>query len=356
MKNILFFFSSTLVGGAETNILKISRELSLDGYHIYWCYLMDDGPLLDLVDFELKDHLETGLFYKSPMAFFSKYKAFIEKNEIDVVLNFGLRTEIISRLVSKKFGVKKMVSNIRSTDDWRKWYHTTLDRLTKSSVDLWVSNSIAGKRIFHKRERISEDKIKVIYNFYESPESHEVQINLIKPGILKIGILANITREKGYFDLIDLSKELESMGIAHQFTYAGIDKLNGAFEAELEKNGLSDKFEYMGYIKKKKTFFDQIDLFLLPSYLEGMPTVILEAMAFKKPVISTTVGGIPELIDNGKNGYLCPPGNIKCFAQSIESVYHGKSVSFQEECEQRLKEFSKESIMTKWKEAITNYL
>lgn len=356
MKNILFFFSGTLIGGAETNILKISRELSFDGYRIYWCYLINDGPLLDLVDFELKDHLETGLFYKSPKSFLTKYKAFIKKNEIDVVLNFGLRTEIISRLVSKKFGVKKMISNIRSTDDWRKWYHTALDRVTKSSVDLWISNSIAGKSIFNARERIAKDKIKVIYNFYETPENHESQLNSVKSDVLKIGILANITKEKGYFDLIPLSKALEDIGMAHQFIYAGIDKLNGAFEAEVEKNGLSDKFEYIGYISEKKIFFDRIDLFLLPSYLEGMPTVILEAMAFKKPVISTTVGGIPELIESGKNGYLCSPGDIRCFVQSIQSLYDGKSNFFEQECERRLKEFSKENIMMKWKEAISNYI
>ncbi|WP_421941586.1 glycosyltransferase family 4 protein [Pedobacter sp.] len=353
MANILFFFSSTVVGGAETNILKISRELSKDGYRVCWCYLVNDGPLLQLVDFELTDHLETGLFYRSPKAFYKAYKSFIKKNQIDVVLNFGLRAEIGSRLISKRLGVKKIISNIRSTDDWRKWYHTALDRITKSSVDLWVSNSIAGKEVFQKRERIDGDKIEVIYNFYEPPRNFEADIEQVKSDVLRIGVLANITKEKGYFDLIDLSKELDSLGIKHKFIYAGMDKLDGALQIQIDRNGLSERFEYLGYIDDKRFFFNKIDVFILPSYLEGMPTVILEAMAFSKPVVSTKVGGIPEIIDNGKNGYVCLPGDIKCFAKAIMNINDGKSETFELAVEHKLKAFSKDIIMMKWKTVLS---
>jgi|GEM_PF-4017155 Glycosyltransferase len=354
-KNVLFFFSCTLIGGAETNILRISRELTNSGYNVFWCYLENNGPLLKLVDFDIKGHMETGLFLKNPSRFYSRYKRFVQINQIDIVFNFGLRVELISRIISKALGVKRIISNIRSTDDWRKWYHTLLDRLTLSSVDMWVSNSIAGKVAFNRREKINPDKIEVIYNFYEAIEQSNKPASPQNSEVLKIGILANITKEKGYLDLISLSKELSKLNLIHKFIYAGVDKLNGNFEREIIANELEDRFEYLGYIKNKEEFFNKIDLFFLPTYLEGFPTVILEAMAFKKPIIATNVGGIPELISDGVDGLLCAAGDIGCYVEHILALKEAKRASILvANCERKLEKFSKIMIMNRWKSVIDN--
>lgn len=352
-KNILFFFSSTVVGGAETNILKISREFTNQGYKVFWCYLLDDGPLLNYLDFQLSGKLETGLFYKTPVKFYRNYDKFVRENKIDVVLNFGLRVEIISRLISKKCGIRKIISNIRSTDDWRKWYHTALDRLTMRSVDLWVSNSYAGKKVFQLREKIAENKIKVIYNFWDDNVKGRITDVYNPDTILRFGVLANITKEKGYFDLITLSRKLTKLEIKHKFIYAGVDKLNGAFNLAVTENKLEDSFEFLGYIEDKTSFFENIDLFLLPSYLEGMPTVILEAMSFGKPVVASNVGGIPELITNNVNGLLCKPGDIDCFSKSIISITKDKASGFNRENKKILLEFSKDNVMKDWIDIIS---
>ena len=55
----------------------------------------------------------------------------------------------------------------------------------------------------------------------------------------------------------------------------------------------------------------------MPSYTEAMPMSILEAMGYGLPIVTTNVGGIPQLVDEGKNGYMTEPGNIESFAESI---------------------------------------
>ncbi|HSQ38897.1 MAG TPA: glycosyltransferase family 4 protein [Anaerolineales bacterium] len=71
---------------------------------------------------------------------------------------------------------------------------------------------------------------------------------------------------------------------------------------------------------------DGTDIFLLSSILEGQPLVIVEAMAYGCPIISTNVGGIPELITDGVNGFLCPPEIPQCLAEKIRLLVDDPSM------------------------------
>lgn len=351
-KHLLFFISTTAVGGAETNVLKIARELQARGYVIFLSFLEDEGPLLSLIDFEVRGKLHTGLYYKQPWAFYKSYRRFIKTEKIEVVFHFGLKVELISRLLAKSFGVQKIISNIRSTDDWRKWYHTLLDRMTASSVDLWVANSGAGKAAFVRREKIPSDKVEVIYNFQEKPVAPTPYITPTGE-LLKIGVLANILAKKGYFDLLKVSKCLSEKGIKHQFIFAGADKTEGAFFKAIEQQGLQEQFRYLGYISDKAHFFSLFDIFMLPSYLEGMPTVLLEAMCYGRPIVSTNVGGIPEMITHDGNGFMTSPGNIDGLTQGIIKIKKGRGVDYVRNGYERLtQQFGKETLLKKWVEVI----
>lgn len=348
MKNLLFFLSTTAIGGAETNVLKISKELSKRKYNIFWCYTINDGPLLSLVDFDLKGSLETGFYHKSPVQFYKRYKKFLVENQIYMVFNFGLKVEIISRLLSKRFGVQKIISNIRSTDDWRKKYHVLLDRFTSGTVDHWVANSRAGKSRFIEREKVPPESIDVIYNFIEPLQRERKFSELPFSTPIKLGVLANVSEKKGYFDLVSLSRTLSAEEIHHEIIYGGIDRTQGAFEALVKAQGVESNFLYKGYISDKRSFFDSIEIFILPSYIEGMPTVLLEAMAYGKPVIATTVGGIPELVDDKRQGLLVAPGDIRGFVNAIKWLLENGSSALVYAASERLKHFEKDTIMEKW--------
>ncbi|WP_026764055.1 glycosyltransferase family 4 protein [Sediminibacterium salmoneum] len=348
MSNILFFFSTTNIGGAETNILKLTKEFKNRGHKIYWAFLDNSGPMLQLADSKFTHLHFKSNFLRLPFSILSYYR-FIKRNEIECVLNFGIRVEIISRILSKSAGVKRIISNIRSTDDWRNSFHTCIDRLTSKSVDVWISNSLAGKQAFHKREKIPLNKIQVIYNFVELPRRSDLLKSNLKSGVFRLGILANILEKKGYLDLIKISAELERENIPHIIKYAGRDEMNGLFEKLIEFNGLNANFDKLGYIRNKDSFFGDIDIFLLPSYLEGFPTSVLEAISYGKPVVVSNVGGIPEIIKDKKNGFICEPGDIRGFVSSIlelrnnevyESIVRNGFLS--------LKEFEKDLIIAQW--------
>ena len=351
MISILFFFSTTRIGGAETNILKIAQELDKNGYEIHFASLLNDGPLLSMINFNLRSYTEIGDFYKHPMQALLRCKKIYRDYHPDIISNFGLRVELFSRIIFRCLGAKMIVSNIRSIDTDKTKKQIFLDRITSFLVDHWVSNSEAAKSIYHAREKYPLHKISVIYNFIERIDEH----NLPKQFNYRIGVLANIRECKGHCDLIPLCLELKRRNIVPHFYLGGIDNMNGKLQKEVAEMHLESHFTYLGYVENKRVFFSNIDIFLLPSYMEGMPTVVLEAMNYGVPVIATTVGGIPEQIEDGENGFLCAPGDIGSFATSILKL-HSEILRLKFICNSYKvldEKFSRKLVIEKWKSVFT---
>src|SRR6185369_3826699 len=145
-RKVLFFCSETHMGGTETNIISISKELRQRGFEVHIATLEDNGSMFSKCEEFATSLTVIDLFHKVPINSFLKYVRLLKKHKFDVILNFGLRVEIFSRILTPLFSRKsKIISNIRSTDRFRRFYHVWLDMLTHGVVDKWVSNSIAGK-------------------------------------------------------------------------------------------------------------------------------------------------------------------------------------------------------------------
>ncbi|MDF5713539.1 MAG: glycosyltransferase family 4 protein [Rhizonema sp. NSF051] len=86
--------------------------------------------------------------------------------------------------------------------------------------------------------------------------------------------------------------------------------------------GLSKNVNYVGYKSQTEVreYFQQTDVFVMSSFAEGIPVVLMEAMAAGVPVVATQIAGVSELVEDGKNGYLVPPGDTVSLAESIEKL------------------------------------
>ena len=86
--------------------------------------------------------------------------------------------------------------------------------------------------------------------------------------------------------------------------------------------GISDNVKFPGWVRgdTKDKLLREADVFFLPSYNEGMPMSVLDAMGYGLPVVSTNVGGIPKIVHDGENGYCCDPGNVNQFAKGITEI------------------------------------
>ncbi len=135
-----------------------------------------------------------------------------------------------------------------------------------------------------------------------SSNSSQERTNLLFLGL--------IGERKGIFDLLAVLGDLDRNGLEYLLTIGGngdIERLN----ATIKRYGIESKTNFLGWITgtKKEELFRKSDIFILPSYGEGMPMSILEAMSYGVPVIASNVGGIPEVISDKTTGLLVPPGD-----------------------------------------------
>lgn len=106
------------------------------------------------------------------------------------------------------------------------------------------------------------------------------------------------------------------------FLICGEGSMEDSLRNELAERSLESNVKLMGWIdsERKLNLLKSGALFLLPSYGEGMPMCILEAMGMGLPVVATDVGGVPRLVENGISGYLCEPGNAEAIAYAIVNL------------------------------------
>ncbi len=97
--------------------------------------------------------------------------------------------------------------------------------------------------------------------------------------------------------------------------------------AEVERRGLADRLRYLGFVEGARGWLPQADVFVLTSKIEGLGTSVLDAMAAGVPVVATSAGGIPEMIEDGRTGLLAAPGDAPALAAAIERILGDSSLA-----------------------------
>jgi glycosyltransferase involved in cell wall biosynthesis len=231
-------------------------------------------------------------------------------------------------LIAKKIFAKKIIfhSHAGAFDE----YYLQGNRIYKYMCRFLINNSEAvvvlsdrWNIFFEKHFRIK--RIIVIRN----PVEHKQPLVIKQKNTSEIVFLflGRIAEHKGIFDLVDLViKEQASLRGKCKFLIGGnheVDRL----KKTITDGGIDDLAEYIGWVQddEKDRFFSMCDYFILPTYHEAMPMTILEALSFGKPVITTPVGSIPEVIETGKNGMLFPPGDMGQLKKIIFTLLNDRS-------------------------------
>lgn len=156
-----------------------------------------------------------------------------------------------------------------------------------------------------------------------------------------------IGQRKGIFDLIDASKILKNKRYDFKLLLVGPEMKEGDKDRVIhyiKDKGLNNYIRLFKEIEYNEVFkfYNAAHIYALPSYTEGLPMGILEAMAVGLPIVSTKVGAIPEIVEEGINGFLIKPGDVVGLAYSIERLIKDK------ELRERMKENNKEKIKQKY--------
>lgn len=134
------------------------------------------------------------------------------------------------------------------------------------------------------------------------------------------GNIAHMADHKGQIYLIRAALIVKNKYPGTKFVIVGDGELREKLEAEAKKLGLDGVVLFTGFREDIASLLSSFDIFAFPSHLEGLGTSLLDAMAMKIPIVSTTAGGIPEVVQDGVNGILVPPKEPEALAGAIMAL------------------------------------
>lgn len=136
---------------------------------------------------------------------------------------------------------------------------------------------------------------------------------------IELGYLGRIANTKGMTELLEACKELKRQEVPFRLHLAGKEETEGQYLPAFEE-ALGDKFVFEGVVsgESKTAFLKKIDTFVLPSYFEGLPMSLLEAMSFGSVPITTMVGSIPSIIEDGQNGIAIDPHSEAAIVDAVK--------------------------------------
>ena len=197
---------------------------------------------------------------------------------------------------------------------WQKFFSWVFGQSNR-----FVVLSESWKKFYATNLGLKPDKVDVLYNPVQVPAKVPQRSSSVP---IKLIFLGRIGERKGAFDLIKAFADLpEREKTNSRLIMAGDGDVEAARNL-VESFNLKDHITFPGWIntEERDRLLTQADIFVLPSYNEGLPLSMLEAMAWGIPIVATPVGGISEVVTHGENGLLVEPGNIKQLSDAMKSL------------------------------------
>ena len=184
-------------------------------------------------------------------------------------------------------------------------------RLVIHCSDNVVCQGRRWREFFSSVSGLQADRFPIIYNIVGDGAFDFVALpdrDLAERALL----MGWVERNKGIFDLIETVDRFRQEMRGMKFVICGQGKDRDEFQVELRRRKLVDFFEMRGWVDEigKKNQLSEADLCLMLSHCEGMPNAMLESMAAGRPVVATSVGAVSDIVEEGRNGFLCEPHDI----------------------------------------------
>lgn len=249
----------------------------------------------------------------------------IKEEKIDIMHLQAYGASTFGRVAGILTGVPTIIHS-HDDDTNYPWYQSIVDRLLSPFTDKAIAVSESVKESTVKKRRIPEDRVLVMHNGisideFKMPGADEIQKEKKRLGISLtskvIGTVAKIRKEKGLGYLLQAAPEVLAAFPDTVFVIVGDGPLRGELESISRRLKIDQNLIFTGYHDDVSNILSIFDIKVLPSLTEGFGLAIVEAMAMAKPIIATNVGGISEILENGKTGLLVPPKDPKALAEKI---------------------------------------
>jgi len=331
--NIFHIIDSAGVYGAEMVLLNLMQEQLKMGLKPLLCSIGDLGEIEKPLEIAAeargipvcKVRIPRGLKLKSGLAILREAR----NSKSDIIHLHGYKDTILVGLLP---GFLRKIPAIRTLHGWtaktklsKIWLYEKLDRFCLKRLDGIVSVNVT--LVDQVQHFVKKAPVITIENGIPALEFNKKQVlqeekeiaGFCRNGVI-IGGIGRFSKEKGFIFLVEAMSLLVSKKLDLKLVLIGEGAQQQEMESLIQKKGLAKHVFFAGYKQDAARYLPLFDIFVIPSLTEGLPIVLLEAMQAGVPVVTTMVGGVPDVLQNGELGILVDPGSVEALVQSILQV------------------------------------
>ena len=329
---LLTFVTNFLIGGTERQVVNLIQNYDRARFDVHLACFRLSGPLLREIDrgeVALADYTITTL--ASPRTLWQQWRLarYVRAQGIRIVHSFGFYANVFAVPAARLGGAEVVVASIRDTGDHLTWLQKAMQKWACRAADHVLVNALAVRAVLVE-QGYEPLHISVIPNgidvsrFKDQAGAQSLRVELGLPTTSPIvAAFLRLNRLKGVEYFLEAAALLVKRFDEARFLIVG-DSVSEAYRDELEdyadRLGLGDRVVFAGFRSDVPALLSEVCVSVLPSLSEGLSNVVLEAMAAGVPVVATSVGGTPEMVEDGVTGLLVPPRDASALAQAIGSL------------------------------------
>ena len=320
MRRIFYLITELEIGGAEKALYELVTHLDRKRFEPVVACLAGRGPIFDRLKEKGIEVIPLDMRGWWDLRAWLRLRRALRANRPHVLHTFLFHANLIGSLAAIRSQIGTKIAAIRVEEP--RLRHLWLQSLTQGLTDLFTCVSESARQYTHRRAHVPLKKIVVVPNGVDPSDCDapvlapppEWRLPEVAPVVAFVG---RLDRQKNPLLLLRAASRVVSEVPATVFAFAGTGCLETRCRVEAGRLGISDNVRWLGWLSDTRPLLARMDLIALPSSWEGMPNVILEAMACGKPAVATNVGGCAELIAEGETGFLTPPGDEAALAECI---------------------------------------
>ncbi len=313
------------LGGTEKHVIRLISGLRDRGHDAGIVCLFREGIIANEVREQNIPFVCLDLEYCWNLKTLQGILKWLRQTRPDVLHTCLFGFDFFAALPARLLKIPAVISSRRELAHWQKPRHRWMQNLGNLFVDRVVCCSNAVRKWTLVKEKIGQEKVFTLYNgvdlerfraFENSPNSIRKEFGIPQNASV-VGTVANIAVEKGYSDLIAAAGLILKEKPETWFLFVGAGPLQEEMKAKAQALPHGEQIIFTGFRSDISELFRVMGIFTLASTIEGFPNVLLEAMAMGCPVVTTSIGGIPELVTSEKDGILVDAKNPGQLAVAI---------------------------------------
>lgn len=322
---VLYLSHAFAVGGAEEMVLNLVRHLP-SSYQPAVACIHEAGPIgLEIertgVPFKVLG-LNPGV--RRPFDVL-RLRDFLYECQPDIVHTFLLTGSLYGRFAAMMARVPVVIGTEVNVYERKRPLHALAERWLMRDTDAVVASAESVRDFYIRQVKADPSKVEVIYNAVDwaqlqatvGPDEFRASVD-VPVGAPLLTIIARLTEQKGHRILLDAMARPD---LAHaHLLVVGDGPLREALERQVSGLGLSGRVRFVGARRDLGNILGATDVFVMPSFWEGLPLAMVLAMGAGLPVVATRVAGIPEVVQDGVTGLLVPPGDSAELGAALSRV------------------------------------